>query len=310
MSETVNSSLLSEDEEDPTLRQLEIAQQQAILYARELRQLYKAEQEKRHQLEIAHRRLAELDEMKTAFVDLLSHELRTPVALLSGYLELLADGVAGEITDDQKAFFDVAVDKAKQLSGIIEELTTFSRLSAGGEIEAMGIGSLADAVNELHVQFIPVSEQSQIDFRVETADSIPEFTGDVGLIQLVLRHLLRNAFEFNASGGEVILELGDLGDAIQFRVIDTGEGIPKEKREAIFESFRQAEPHMTRRHPGLGLGLNVVQRAVSRLGGQIMLDSEVGQGSTFTILIPQHTSEPEDPLSQLVHVHRKNRRPF
>lgn len=306
MTESPDPSAFGNANEDQTLKQLEIAQQQTILYARELRLLYNAEKEKRRQLEIAHealeeahQRLAELDEVKTAFVDVVSHELRTPLAILRGYMELIHSGVAGDMSSDQRTFFEVAMQKADQLTDIIEELTTFSRLSSNAILDTPGIASLGDVVGETQRLFEPISRQRRIAFRVDAPVPLPDYQGDPGLVQLILRHLLRNAFEFNSEGGEVVLEIQDLSDAVQLRVIDTGEGIPGDKQKQIFDSFRQVESHLTRHHQGLGLGLSVVQRAVARLQGQVQVQSQIGQGSTFTVRLPYTTAAGPDPLAQL-----------
>lgn len=285
------------------LRQLEIAQQQAIVYARELRQLYNAEREKRRQLELAHReleeahrRLAEWDEAKTAFVDLISHELRTPLAILRGYLELIREEIADQLNDEQRDYFNVVLEKANQLTSIVEELTTFSQLASGQAVEAPGLASFADVLADIQHSFWEVGRQTGISFRIEAPEPLPDYCGDPSLVQLILRHLLHNAFKFNHEGGEVVLEIAELPGAVQLRVRDTGEGIPPDRQQQIFESFRQAEPHLTRRHQGLGLGLNVVQRAVARLRGQVMVESELGTGTTFTVVLPHSQADLADAI--------------
>jgi len=238
------------------------------------------------------RQLAELDKLKAEFVSVASHELKTPINVMIGYLQLLEEGVYGRVDPKQKEVHRTLTTQANVLLRLVKQLLDVSRFEAGGgRLEPRAV-SLKRLVSDLERAFHVLAVQREVDFRVEAEDGLPEEVfWDPDRINEVLGNLLSNAFKFTPHGGtvELILEPMD-DDAVLMRVHDTGAGIPPEQLPRIFEKFYQADNQRSARAAGSGLGLAIAKQIVEAHGGSIVCESTPGVGTTFSIALPVRVS--------------------
>lgn len=222
---------------------------------------------------------------KSAFMATLSHELRTPVAALVGYGELLSDDVAGALNPAQRDLVDRMRSVTDHLSAIIDQLLSFSAIEGGREVvrpSTIGVGDLLAAIA---IAIDPLARRKGLQVVLDLSASPSAIESDFDKVRRILVSLAENAVKFTESG-KITLAATEESDMTRFDVCDTGPGIPREAHRRIFEPFAQLELGLTRRHGGTGLGLFIAQRLAGLLGGCVQLTSELGQGSTFSLLIP------------------------
>jgi signal transduction histidine kinase len=244
------------------------------------------------------RQLMELDKLKAEFVSVASHELKTPINVMIGYLQLLEEGVYGPLTPQQKEIHRTVANQANTLSRLVKQLLDVSRFEAGGgRLEPRQI-RLDSLVTELESAFHVLALQREINFKVECSPGIPdEVCWDLDRINEVIGNLLSNAFKFTPRGGEVDLTIGPAGDKVRVSVRDTGAGIPPEQLPRIFEKFYMADNQSSARAAGSGLGLAIAKGIVEAHGGTITCESTVGTGTTFSITLPVRVARHSQRLS-------------
>jgi signal transduction histidine kinase len=237
------------------------------------------------------RQLSELDKLKAEFVSVASHELKTPINVMIGYLQLLEEGVYGRVDAKQKDVHRTLTTQANVLLRLVKQLLDVSRFEAGGgRLEPRSI-SLNRLVSDLERAFHVLAVQREIDFRVDREPGLPdEVFWDPDRINEVVGNLLSNAFKFTPHGGTVELILEAADDAVLMRVHDTGAGIPPEQLPRIFEKFYQADNQRSARAAGSGLGLAIAKQIVEAHGGSILCESTPGVGTTFSIALPARVS--------------------
>ena len=231
--------------------------------------------------------LEELDRLKAEFVSIATHELKTPVNVMLGYLQLLQENVYGELTDKQRDIAGTLVSQTQQLSRLIRQLLDVSRFDAGGgKLETRPV-VLAEFLDDLERAFRVLALQREVQFDVKSDRDIPhEVLWDPTRINEVLGNLLSNAFKFTNKGGRVSLAVGREGDQVRMEVGDTGTGIPRDQLPHIFEKFYQADTQAPLALRGAGLGLAIAKSIVTAHNGTIDVESRVGVGTTFTIRLP------------------------
>jgi signal transduction histidine kinase len=231
--------------------------------------------------------LEELDRLKAEFVSIATHELKTPVNVMLGYLQLLQENVYGELTDRQREIAATLVSQTQQLSRLIRQLLDVSRFDAGGgKLETRPV-VLNEFLDDLEKAFRVLALQREVGFDVKADRDIPhEVIWDPVRINEVLGNLLSNAFKFTNKGGRVSLVVGREGDHVRMQVSDTGAGIPRDQLPHIFEKFYQADTQAPLALRGAGLGLAIAKSIVTAHNGSIDVESRVGAGTTFTIRLP------------------------
>jgi PAS domain S-box-containing protein len=233
---------------------------------------------------IARRREAEnANKVKSQFLARMSHELRTPLTAIIGYAELLASGM-GSLTEVQRRQLERIDLAARHLLRIIEEILSFSRIEAGRETVHLEKTNLVDLVREAVALIEPLAKEKGLEVHMDGPNGISLDT-DPGKVRQIVLNLLSNAVRFTDSGG-VEVEAAEEASWAVLRVRDTGVGVPAEQLERIFEPFRQAEHRGARRAGGTGLGLSVTRHLARLLGGDVLIESAPGQGSTFTVRLP------------------------
>ncbi|NRQ32334.1 HAMP domain-containing protein [Nonomuraea sp. NN258] len=260
----------------------------------------------RRTLEERAEQLAVSSRYKNEFLANMSHELRTPLNSLLVLAKLLTENAEGNLTSQQVEFARTIHGAGSALLQLINDMLDLSKVEAGRmDIHPIQV-SLPKMVDLLEAAFAPLAQDKGLSFSVEVDQDVPhELRADEQRLQQVLRNLLSNAVKFT-SKGEVKLHvspappdidfdddtLHDAHDLLAFSVIDTGIGIAPDKREVIFEPFRQADGTTSRKYGGTGLGLSICREIARLLGGEIHFESELGSGSTFTLILPASYTGP------------------
>jgi signal transduction histidine kinase len=222
---------------------------------------------------------------KSNFLAIMSHELRTPLNAVIGYSDLLLLGVPEEIGPASQQHVKRIRSSARHLLRLIEEILTYTRMEAGREHAALEDVKLHDVVQEVAALIQPMAMDRGLEFRVQLPDSDYPLHTDPGKLGQILLNLLSNAVKFTPAGS-VRLDVVPVDAWTHFHVRDSGIGIPAEHLDQIFEPFWQAEQDRARRSEGTGLGLSVARRLASLLGGNLVVQSTLGRGSTFTLQLP------------------------
>lgn len=233
------------------------------------------------------RQLSDLDKLKAEFVSVASHELKTPINVILGYLQLLDEGVYGPLTDRQREVVATLGSQGQSLARLVQQLLDISRFEAGGgRIDVRDI-TLTRFIAELETAFHVLSMQRDVSLHILCADDLPTVVRwDPDRMSEVLGNLLSNAFKFTERGGRVELEVSRVGDDVRMIVRDTGAGIPTSQLQHVFRKFYQADNQSAASLKGTGLGLAIAKEIIEAHGGQITVDSTPGVGTTFCLELP------------------------
>ncbi len=239
------------------------------------------------QLERANRDLAEMSHTKDEFLAHTSHELRTPLNSILGFTKLILDGFATDPKEQRDLLRDV-YSSAQHLLGLVNDILDIGRIEAGRmplQIEELDPRQLLDST--LPLVTVQASEK-KLELRDETrGQELPWVRGDAVRLRQVLLNLLQNAVKFTNRGSVRVRAARDAGGMLRIEVQDTGIGVPKEKQEAVFQKFVQADPAHSRRLGGTGLGLAISRRLVEMMGGRIGLESDgEGRGTKVWFTLP------------------------
>ena len=231
--------------------------------------------------------LAELDKLKAEFISVASHELKTPINVILGYVELLQEGLYGRMNDAQRDVCDTITAQANNLTRLVRRLLDVSRFEAGGGKLECRQFKLHRLLDTLESSFNVLALQRGVDFHIHWGEHLPEeVRWDEDRMNEVMGNLLSNAFKFTPRGGRVELSVTRLDDQVELRVSDTGAGIPAEQLPKVFQKFFQADNQSKAAIKGTGLGLAIAKEIVEAHKGTIHVESQVGQGTTFRIVMP------------------------
>jgi signal transduction histidine kinase len=238
------------------------------------------------------RQLSELERLRAEFVGVASHELKTPINVIIGYLDLLQEGIFGELNAKQKEILATINKQANALTRLVKRLLDISRFEAsGGKIDVRPV-DLQHFFQTLESSFSVLASQRDIAFTVDHRQGLPSTVHwDEDRINEVLGNLLSNAFKFTERGGKVSLTVAPDDGNVVIVVADTGVGIPPEQLPHIFDKFFQADNQAIAASKGTGLGLAIAKEIVEAHGGQVKVDSMVGKGTTFVVTLPNEPSE-------------------
>jgi signal transduction histidine kinase len=255
-----------------------------IATALENARMYAVEQRRTAELARALQQQQELDRLKNQFIQSVSHELRTPLAMILGYAELLAAGDLGEVIPEHKGPLGIIVQRSYVLRDLIENITAILENEIREQIREPV--SLTELVREAITDFQVLADQAGLRLDGDVCSELPPVLGDAEHLRRVVDNLIGNAVKFTPTGGAVGIRLRSIDGQAMFQVSDTGIGIATEHQERIFERFYQVDGSTRRTHGGCGLGLALVKEIVEKHGGDVALESELGQGSTFTVFLP------------------------
>ncbi|MCX8007178.1 MAG: PAS domain-containing sensor histidine kinase [Coriobacteriia bacterium] len=233
----------------------------------------------------ANRELAEANAAKQQLLANVSHELRTPLNVILGFSDVLHKGLAGQLTEEQARQVGMIREAGKHLLDIVDSLLEAQRLEYAETVVEAQAFDVAAEVRAVADMMRPLARSRGLALTVEAPERL-DIESDPRLVAQVLRNLLSNAIKFTEAGS-VTVTLKDLGERFSVTVEDTGVGIPSESLPRIFDAFYQAPGPGGAKREGTGLGLAICKQVADALGGAVAVDSEVGVGSTFTIVLPK-----------------------
>lgn len=239
-------------------------------------------------LDEANKHLTELDKMKDEFLSLASHELRTPMTAIKGYVWMVQNGKAGPITDTTKNYLDIVYKSTERLIHLVNDMLDISRIESGKTQLHSEPAQFSDLFSQIQTEFSAYSQTKKIAMEFSPLPTLPAITLDKDKILQVLENLVGNAFKFTPEGGKITLSARPVSDTIEVSVSDTGKGMAPEDLPRLFTKFsRLGGDHLTTySQPGTGLGLYLSKQYVEMHHGQIWAVSELGKGSTFTFSLP------------------------
>ncbi|WP_437798549.1 ATP-binding protein [Sorangium sp. So ce693] len=280
----------------------------STMHVASIRESFRELSQKNAELEQAYERLKELDRLKSNFLATVSHELRTPLTSIMGYSEMLAEGIGGPLTDEQREFIDTIRSKSEQLLGLIMSLLDLSKLESGTLIVHRTEVAVGPVLVEAASTIAPAASKKGVELRIQAEDDLPPVLGDGDRLRQVFINLVENAVKFTEAGGEVLLvaravseDMDDLPglvlvaplqQAVEVRVVDTGIGIPAGERLKVFDPFYQIDQSSTREHGGTGLGLSIVKRLVEAHSGTVRIEPNEPRGTVFVVKLPTVAGSP------------------
>ncbi|MGD2163565.1 MAG: GAF domain-containing protein, partial [Anaerolineales bacterium] len=240
-------------------------------------------------------REVEVDRMKSEFVATVSHELRSPITPIKGFVDLLRMGIPGEITKEQSHFLEIIYQNIHRLEMLVDELLDISRIEAGKvmlSFQYLSVDQLLDELEE-YLNHRSKTENKQMSFRTQMTPDIPDIWGDPERVRQILTNLVDNSFDYTPEGGTIRVDAQPAGDQIEIAVSDDGMGIAVKEQERIFERFYRGEQALIMGVAGAGLGLSIALNMVEMHGGRIWVNSAgiPGKGSTFTVSLPSASSK-------------------
>ena len=244
------------------------------------------------------------DRLQTEFISNVSHELRTPLHAIVGYVDLLQEGLYGALTAEQSQVVGYIYESATGLLDLVSNLLDLSRLESGRADLVLKKFDLRDLIAELFRQFKPLADAKKLALELTVESSITDtvIRSDRGKLKQVLVNLLGNSIKFSETG-RITVTIGSPPAAapvpvhhsahLLIAVTDSGVGIPPDHLERIFERFHQVDGSSARAHEGTGLGLYIVKQLIDLLAATIRVQSTLGAGTTFTVLLPRNYEELE-----------------
>lgn len=226
---------------------------------------------------------------KSEFLATVSHELRTPLNVILGYTEMLLEGGFGGLTTQQHHTLERIDKNARELLTLISMVLDSQRLEAGHLPMEVAEVRVPEFLHEIAAETQGLRDQSGLDFQWQVEAQLPVLYTDTGKLKVIVKNLLGNAVKFTPRG-TVTVTAQQHEDGVELRVTDTGIGIPSDALPRIFEAFHQVEGAAQHPAGGVGLGLYITKRLVEILGGNITVESEVGNGSTFRVWVPTRSS--------------------
>ncbi|MBN1965047.1 MAG: GAF domain-containing protein, partial [Anaerolineae bacterium] len=265
--------------------------------AMENAQLYQSLERRAEALEAAYGELQQADQIKDELLQNLSHELQTPLLHILGYAELLHTEAFGSLNEAQQERMEFIIQRVDHLSELVKDIISVQALQSQ-KIELKPTDLYAVIQQAMRVWELDAEKQA-VRLELATPPVLSPVRADQHLLTEAVEHLLDNAIKFSPDGGMVEISVHNRGGLLEVRICDQGVGIPKEAQPLIFKRFYQVDGGATRRFGGTGLGLSIVREIIARHGGDIWVESEPGQGSTFFFTVPKAETGPLPDLSML-----------
>ncbi|MCK6592301.1 MAG: ATP-binding protein, partial [Polyangiaceae bacterium] len=231
--------------------------------------------------------LEQASSAKSQFLANMSHEFRTPLNAILGYTSMLLQGMGGELSPQQTQMLARVDSNGKNLLSLINDILDISRIEAGKMPVHFGEFRVSEVVPELVAELDSMIARSKLEIITKLGE-VPLLRSDRQKVKQILLNLITNALKFTPKGSVTITTGYDAEKRVLFAsVSDTGIGISEADQAKLFNDFQQADSSPTRQYGGAGLGLSICRRLASMLGGRITLESKVGEGSTFTLILPR-----------------------
>ncbi len=250
------------------------------------------------QLRRTNEKLKALDETKDEFISMASHQLRTPLTSVKGYMSMVLEGDAGKLNSKQKSLLDQAFISSQRMVYLIADLLNVSRLHTGKFVIERQPTQLAEVVEgELH-QLTETAKGRGIELTYSKPKDFPELLLDETKTRQVIMNFADNAIYYTPAGGHIQVNLVNKDESVEFTVVDNGIGVPKTAQHHLFTKFYRANNAQRARPDGTGLGLFMAKKVVVAQGGAIIFHSEEGKGSTFGFTFPKHKIQTSQPVHQ------------
>ncbi|WP_448130412.1 sensor histidine kinase [Stenotrophomonas rhizophila] len=230
--------------------------------------------------------LREVSELKSRFLSYMSHEFRTPLGSILSMTRLLEDGMDGPLTEEQRRQVRFISTSTSELREMVDDLLDLAKIEAGRITISPAWFDLMDLFSALRGMFRPLVEGNQVDLLFEDPPVMPMLYTDDKKLAQILRNFISNALKFTPSGQVTVSTQLEGENAVRFSVRDTGIGIPAELQSTLFEDFVQVDTPLQKRLRGTGLGLSLCKRFAELLGGHVGVESEIGTGSNFYVVLP------------------------
>jgi len=278
-----------------SMEDMRLSKQQVEEYSNRLKnahaslEMYSRELEKvNQQLLDSNIKLQKANEVKDTFLSTVSHELKTPLTTIIGYVSMLLEGALDAISHDQRQALEVVLRRGKNLQELIADLLNLSRLDAGRLELRRRYVDLAHEMRNVEEVFSERLKQSGLQILMSVPEHLPRVNVDSERLGQILFNLVGNAIKFTQPGGAVTIRISHPQDAnhVIVSVSDTGIGMPAHELNHIFERFYQVDRRDGREYPGTGLGLAISKELVELHGGRIWAESEPGKGSAFSFTLP------------------------
>lgn len=252
----------------------------------------------------AYLRLQEVNRQKTVFLASAAHELKTPLAVMKGYYDLLLSGSLGKLSDRQKDILQESKESCDRLVRLVSMFLNYSALESGKLVLQLRANDLRDCINDVACRWQDAFQRAKVRLELKLREDLPSFKFDYQKVQQCVANLVDNALKHTPTGGCVTVLAephfwerrvseapasterrrggGDIVNSILVSVADTGSGIAAEYHQEIFEEFVRVDPSSS----GMGLGLAITKRLIQAHRGKVWVDSEIGRGSSFSFLLP------------------------
>lgn len=252
------------------------------------------------ELMLSNKKLTKLDETKDEFISMASHQLRTPLTSVKGYISMVLDGDAGDISKQQRELLEQAFESSQRMVYLIGDFLNISRLRTGKFVLEPSKVDLARVVQEEVAQLQDSATARGITIRYDRPTHVPPLTADENKLRQVMMNFLDNAMYYTLAGGTVDVELYKTHTGIVFKVVDSGIGVPKAEHAKLFTKFFRAPNARKQRPDGTGIGLYMAKKVVVAHGGSILFESKEGKGSTFgfklpLVIDPRRFDKPDEP---------------
>src|ERR1044071_5768163 len=285
---------LGEDVEDSVVEELQQQNRDFVKILSELEdkrtQLEELNQqlnETNQELNEANSKLRELAEMKEEFLALTTHDLRSPLTVISGVISFFTSGRLGELSPEQKNMVTMMERNTQNLIELVNDLLDASKLESGTmRLDKISF-DLREVINELReTMLLPLAKEKEIKLVETFPEDLPQVIADRAKLRRILLNLLSNALKFTGKGGRVEISAEGQDERVRVSVSDTGVGIAPEDVDRLFDKYEQTRSRATRGEKGTGLGLYITKQLVELHGSEITVNSELGKGSTFSFTLP------------------------
>jgi signal transduction histidine kinase len=238
--------------------------------------------------------LREAADLKSRFLSYMSHEFRTPLASITSISDILLNGMDGPLTAEQQRQLKFVQGSVRELTEMVDDLLDLAKVEAGRISISPEWFEMVDLFSALRGMFKPIVASTSVTLIFEEPESIPRIYTDDKKLSQILRNFISNALKFTVEGEVRVTARMASEQMVEFAVSDTGIGIAQEHLGALFSDFVQLDTRIQKRLRGTGLGLSLAKKFAELLGGRVAVDSELGKGSRFSVLIPTRYSAKRD----------------
>ena len=281
-----------------TLAELKARQEELLQLTRELEDTNRGVVALYAELDEKAGHLRRADEMKSRFLSNMSHEFRTPLSSIRALSKLLLDRVDGELTTEQEKQVTFILRGAEDLSELVNDLLDLAKIEAGKIDIRPGKFEVAELFSALRGMLRPLLVSESVRLEFDEPVGVPALYTDEAKLSQILRNFISNALKFTDAGEVRISAVAMPSEqSVRLSVRDTGVGIPKESQQLVFEEFTQVENRLQKRVKGTGLGLPLCRKLAALLGGRVELQSTLGEGSTFSVVLPLHYAALPEPAA-------------